>query len=133
MAVTVKKKMGSAMVEITGAESLKGMFKALAMFAEILADTKCGCCNSEQIKHEVRTVTKEGGTFDYYGLRCTACGAQLNFGQNKDGKGLFSKRDEHPDTAGWYVWSRDGNSGGGGGQRDEQYQPPASDDDSIPF
>lgn len=130
VAITIRKKMGDAEVEITGAESLKALFKGLAMVGDILADADCGKCGSSAIKHEVRTVTKDGGTFEYYGLRCTACSAQLNFGQNKDGKGLFAKREENPETRGWYIYQRDGGNSGGG-HRDEQDQRGPEDD--IPF
>jgi hypothetical protein len=43
---------------------------------------------SPEIRPNCRTV--DG--FDYYSLRCLACGAELSFGQRKDGSGLFPKR-----------------------------------------
>ena len=38
-------------------------------------------------------------SFDYYSLRCSSCGAELAFGQRKDG-GLFPRR---KDDAGNYL------------------------------
>jgi len=71
-----------------GANDPKELFKQLGQVAEIFeADTCCGACGSLEIRPNCRTVD----SYDYYSLHCSACGAELTFGQRKDG-GLFAKR-----------------------------------------
>ena len=84
---------------------------------EMHDEEKCGVCGCPNIRCEVRT-TKEGHT--YYEMRCqnVACGARLEFGQNKDMKNLFTKRSGHPDTNGWYIYQGDDQD------RDEHAPPP---------
>lgn len=97
------------------ATNVKDAFMKIGMLQEAFeADTACGCCGSPRIKLEMRTA----GEYVYYELRCNACKARLDFGQAKKGGALFAKRDEHPDTAGWYVYQ------GEGQQRDEWDQSP---------
>lgn len=74
-------------VEIEAAGQ-KEIFKAMSSVQEILGDTVCGACGSENVRFVVRRVDDN----DYYELRCADCGAVLQFGQHKAGGTLFPKR-----------------------------------------
>jgi hypothetical protein len=74
-------------VEAEGADA-KSLFSELGMLAEILeADASCGSCGSAEIRPGCRVIDQ----FEYFFLHCSACGAELSFGQRREG-GLFPKR-----------------------------------------
>ena len=75
----------------------KDLFEGIADLQEVYeADDACGICKSTDIRFRVREVQSN----KYYEMRCAgvdprtgfACNAQLSFGQNKVGGGLFPKR-----------------------------------------
>jgi hypothetical protein len=87
------------------ANSQKDLFKALATVAEVFeAESTCGCCNSDLIRFQVRTVE----TFDHFELQCANCTARFEFGQHRNGQSLFPKRrDENGNSLpnrGWKIW-----------------------------
>ena len=96
---------GRVSVEFDG-NSQKEFVKQIAAFEEVFGETKCGKCDSENIKFVVRTVNGN----DYYELRCNDCGAKLAFGQQREGGGLFPKRKDDdgwlPDN-GWVKWNKE--------------------------
>ena len=70
----------------------------------VFAHDACRCCGSKNVTfgHAVR----QG--YDFYEARCADCSARLQFGQRRDGGGLFPKRKDKqgnvlPD-GGWAVW-----------------------------
>lgn len=85
----------------------KEVFKELALIEEIFAESSCGVCNKNNIRHLVRNVDDN----NYFELRCTDCGAVLAFGQHKKGGTLFPKRKDdngnYLPNRGWYKWSPD--------------------------
>ncbi len=91
----------------------KQAFQQVAGIQELFEQAHvCGACKGKRIHCEVR----EHGGNQFYNLRCCDCRAQFDFGQKKDGKGMFPKTHDK-DTkqalpnGGWYVWSgqrRDG-------------------------
>ncbi len=82
----------------------KQAFEVVAAVQELFEEPDCGACKSANIRCDVR----EFDANKYFKLVCNDCGAQLDFGQHKDGKGLFVKRrgeDKQPlPDRGWYVW-----------------------------
>ena len=82
----------------------KAAFEVIAAVQELFEEEKCGNCDSPRIRCDVR----EYDGNKYFKLVCNVCGAQIDFGQHKDGKGLFIKRfdkDKRPmDHNGWYIW-----------------------------
>jgi hypothetical protein len=128
--IQVKLKVGHAVLEIE-ADDPKQLFRRMAACADLLVESKCGCCGSEAIVPEVRKAG-DSGEYEYFAWRCSACRAQMDFGQNKDGKRLFAKRSEHPDTGGWYVWEGGGGGGGSSAGRQERGGGGGVDED-IPF
>jgi len=79
---------GRLLFEVEG-DTQKALIRAIAELQEIFeAEACCGCCSSQSIHLNVRTV--EGN--DYYGLVCVDCGAELSLGQHKNGRTLFPKR-----------------------------------------
>ena len=49
--------------------------------------TTCGLCNSGNLKVQHRVAQD----FDFYSVKCADCGAELKFGQAKEGRRLFPK------------------------------------------
>ena len=84
---------------------VKAAMKALGEYQEVFLERKCGQCGKEDIIYEHRQVDGH----DYYSLKCADCGAQLDFGQHKNGVTLFAKR-KLPDGTfdkehrGWYRY-----------------------------
>jgi hypothetical protein len=96
--------------------SPKEAVKELSNYSELFRDSCCGVCKSTNITLEHRCVD----SYEFFSLRCMDCGAELSFGQTKDGKRLFAKRkleDGSYDREhfGWKKFQRkqDGNGGGG--------------------
>lgn len=85
----------------------KAAFEVVAAIQELFEEEACGCCKSAHIRCDVREISNN----KYFKLLCNSCGATLDFGQNKDGKGLFVKRydkdtkDRLPNN-GWYIYQR---------------------------
>ncbi len=82
----------------------KVAFEVVAAIQELFEEPCCGACKSKNIRCDVRVF--DGNK--YYKLVCNDCAAQLDFGQHKEGGGLFVKRRDKdgrdmPD-GGWYVW-----------------------------
>jgi len=84
----------------------KQAFEVVAAIQEIFEESACGACKSPSIRFDVR----EWDGNKYFKMACNACGAQIDFGQHKDGKGLFVKRmdkDKRPlPDNGWYHWQK---------------------------
>ena len=82
----------------------KQAFEVVAGIQELFEEADCGCCKSGNIRCNVRVHDEN----KYFSLVCNDCGAQLDFGQKKDGKTLFCKRrDEDKQVLpnrGWYVY-----------------------------
>lgn len=97
----VQLKVGAkAVVEAEG-ESIKQVFERVAALAGVFACAdKCGACGGSDIIPQVR----EPQGYTYFELQCLGCGARLQFGQNKEGGGLFPKRDKGKN--GWDVYQR---------------------------
>ena len=89
------------------AETQKEIFAGIADLQEIFeADNACGCCNSTNIRFNVRNVkNKKGLEVQYYEYRCQDCNAQLSFGQNLVGGTLYPKRAPgSEETRGWFIY-----------------------------
>ncbi len=87
----------------------KDAFDAIADIQDVFEEHTCGMCKSTAIKFEVREYS--GNPF--YKMRCTACGATFDFGQHKDGGGLFAKRWDKENrrpmaNGGWAIYRKDG-------------------------
>lgn len=86
-------------------ESQKGIFRGIAELQAVFeADWKCGCCDSDDIRFDVRDVEDN----EYFALRCMACNAKLSFGQHRKGNTLFAKRKDEQNNLlpnrGWSVY-----------------------------
>lgn len=89
------------------AEKQKDLFRQVAIAQEVFdSETECGCCNSDRIHFQVRTVD----SMEFFELICLGCGARFEFGQHKNGNSLFPKRrDEHGallPNRGWARWEK---------------------------
>ena len=125
MATSVRLNCGNGVwLEVSGG-TIKEVFKELADYQQIFGEKLCGQCRSTDLVFDHRTDT-EG--HDYYSVKCTACGAQLGFGQNKTGGGLFPKRKNadgvwDSEHFGWFQWKdRKGRSESSGASHGEPEQ-----------
>ena len=85
----------------------KMAFEVVAAIAELFEEPCCGCCQSVNIRPQVRDI--EAGK--YFEWICLDCRAQLSIGQKKDNKTLFVKRwdkdrKQPMPNRGWYHYGR---------------------------
>jgi len=109
-------KVGNSTIQIEGSTPVE-LVKNAGFWGE--CPTKCGGCSSEDIGFFARI--PKGNL--YVGMKCRGCGYEMNFGQNKEGGGLFIK-----DGGKWNAPYGGGSSGGGGSSAMDD-----EDDDDIPF
>ena len=74
------------------------VWKAASDMASLVLVRKCGACDSENIRPDVRHVKTDRTEFDSYGWRCDSCGASLKFGMKRDMTSLFLRWNEE-----WFV------------------------------
>jgi hypothetical protein len=86
--------MFEAQLKVTGrltvkvsADKPKALFEELSRVGELFSQRSCGCCQSDDVFPQVRTVDK----FSYYSVKCFSCGAEFKFGQKQDNGDLFPK------------------------------------------
>lgn len=107
MKVHYRSKTGRLVFEIEGGTQ-KEVFEGIADIQEVFeADDTCGLCKSPDIGFRVRDV--QGNK--YFELRCHHCYAQFNFGQSKDMKNLFPKRQDKEGNwlpnRGWFKYRKE--------------------------
>lgn len=110
MKVQLNIPLGNKRLVIEGDSDEKTAISRLSFWSQL--PEKCGACESQNIGLQHR----QPKGFDYYGLHCTDCGADFNFGQLKTG-GFYVKQDET-----WKVFKRD-ESNGNNTQEEQMYQP----------
>lgn len=105
MKVTYTTANGRIQIEAEAA-SAKAAFEVVAGVQEVFEEPCCGLCKSTSIRFDVREFDKN----KYYKLVCLACGGQFDFGQHKEGGGLFPKRrgegKELLPNGGWYIYGQ---------------------------
>lgn len=67
---------------------VKEVFEEMAAAQEVFSNSVCGACDSHNTRLSVREV--DGNR--YYACKCSDCGAELAFGQKRDGGTLFPKK-----------------------------------------
>ena len=110
MKATLRLPMGEKVLSIEGQGTPKEIIKGLSFWASL--PTKCSECGGG-----VNLYYKSPKGNDYYGLKCSKCGAELNFGQYRTGDGFFLKSD-----ARFVKWER--------GDADENSRDEHADDES---
>ena len=104
MSARVKAMIGSTVVEVEGT-GVKEIIEALTPFYDVFGERECGKCGSQELAVNHR----KAQSYDYYSLKCLACGCQLDFGQHQEGGTLFPKRklpsgEYDSQQKGWYFW-----------------------------
>lgn len=99
----------------------------------------CGNCNS----NEIIPVGHKNSGYDFYYVKCKACGHELKFGKSKEDGSLFLRDEqqwEAPYQGGGGNQDGGGNQGGGGRPQRQQRPPQQPDsgsydepEDDIPF
>lgn len=116
MSAKIRMKIGEAWVEVDAATAMDAV-KLISPYYELLGQRECGVCGSPNVGLNHRV----SGGYDFYGVKCFSCGARLDFGQQRDGGGLFPKRklpsgEYDKEHQGWYRWQdrkdREGSSSG---------------------
>ncbi len=125
MKVTYRTPGNKLAIEIDAA-TVKDLFAHVAEIQSVFeADSSCGVCGETSISYRVRE--NDGNKYYEWVCRNHACGAKLNFGQYKQGGGLFVKTWDSDNARpypnrGWRIWR---------GKDDGGYQNDA--DDSAPY
>jgi len=90
-------------IEAEGAGSVE-VFDELSSLIEILANTRCGACDSEEVIPRLR----ESGDYKFRELLCRSCGCTLGLGQKRSDGSLFPKRNDRDgkrlENGGWVKW-----------------------------
>lgn len=114
MKVRYNSRNGSTALEIE-VDNQKAAFEAIASFQEVFEEEKCGKCQKDNLKFQVRNVTEGKKNFTYYELKCRDCGAKLAYGCHLEGGSLFPKRFEKDEATGtskfigsngWTIFNR---------------------------
>jgi hypothetical protein len=74
------------------AETQKGLFEEIAAAHEVFGESRCGCCDSEDIRPVYRKVTKGKKSYEYPEYHCENCRARLSLGCHLEGGTLFPQR-----------------------------------------
>lgn len=72
------------------ADSQLDMFRSVAATQEVFGETRCGLCQSDELRYRVRVV--QGNEFPELLCLNPDCGAKLSYGQSKDKKSIFPIR-----------------------------------------
>ena len=84
MKASLKMRLGNKEITIASEGKEKEVLKEISFFSQL--PDKCGACDSSDISLSFRAPKD----YEYYGMHCLSCGADLNFGQYKSG-GFFIK------------------------------------------
>ena len=84
--ITLKIKVGSSMLEYE-AEDIKKIHKFASLYGAL--PQVCDCCGKPTIYLNFKSPKDN----DYYGIKCSSCGAELTFHQLKEG-GFYTKAGE---------------------------------------
>lgn len=107
------------------ASTHKEAFETVARVQEVFDIAHCGRCQST----DIRFVVRENDGYKFYELRCNNCRAKLEFGQSREGGGLFPKRKDedgqYRDHDGWFIYQSETS-------RDAVVDKPV-EDDIAPF
>jgi hypothetical protein len=87
MNARIRYPVGRAWIEVE-ANSVKDAIRDLSEYAEVLGECQCGQCGSDRVQPTHRLAKG----YDFFEMVCLACGAQLSFGQTREGGRLFPKR-----------------------------------------
>jgi len=99
----VSAKVGNLVFEVEGNSQVE-LFRNLAELEEVFSFNQCNKCQSENVRHQVRTVDDN----DFFEMVCDDCRARFSFGQTKKGNKLFPRKKDKdgnwlPDN-GWVRW-----------------------------
>lgn len=119
MKASLKIKLGSKVLEISGEGKDTEIIKNLSFWSSL--PDKCTCGNAE-----ISLMYKNPKGNDYYGLKCGKCGAELTFHQFKTG-GFYLTQD---DT--WKKWQGN-NTPANGYQNDFPEMPAENDNTDLTF
>lgn len=97
MELTWKSRNGRVMIKGTPANPKDAFELVATLEGSLEADSSCGLCGHTEIVADVR----HPKGFTYYVLSCTACHAELQFGQHQDSPTLFAKKSG--ENRGWAI------------------------------
>lgn len=114
----------------------KSAFQFISDISDLFPDEPCGCCKSKNTRPRVR----KHDSYTFFEIVCGDCTAQLSFGQNKEGGGLFLKRWDK-DTKqplpnrGWSVYKKEGGGAKGYTSQAQDTHPAdrPGDGSEVPF
>jgi hypothetical protein len=91
-------------LEVTGdVDSVREALALVADVQQLFGEEQCGCCRGERVFCLVSESARDPCRY----LGCLDCGARLDLGQDKNGKGLVVRRTDKDGRPlahdGWYV------------------------------
>lgn len=89
----------------------------LSAYSEVFGLTECGKCGSENVRPEHRLASG----YNFYSIRCEACGCTYDFGQHREGDTLFRKRDR-----GWAKYVPGGEGSGRAAKANDKFAETSS-------
>lgn len=109
MSTKVRYPVGKCWIEVE-AQSVKEALQAVCEYAQVFGECQCGLCGSDKVM-PCHRVAKG---YEFYSMECLGCGAQLSFGQTKEGGRLFPKRkDQNGYEVGKHGWHQYQQESGG--------------------
>ena len=88
----------------------KDLIRTVSSLEEVLGNTTCGKCKSEDTRFVTRKTGEGKKTYEFFEVKCNACGSRLSFGCHQEGETLFPKRRDEdgnwlPDS-GWVKYQK---------------------------
>lgn len=91
----------------------KELWRQLSGLEEVLSNTVCGACKSENTKFRTRTAGEGKKTYEFFEMVCADCSSRLSFGCHQEGDTLFPKRKNDDgawlDNRGWVKYQKPSN------------------------
>lgn len=131
MKVTFKSTDGRMVIE-GDCQGVKKAFQFMGLCREFFLAEPCGCCKSKNTAPDFH----EAKGYKFYEWKCGDCGATFQFGQHKEGDGLFPKRKDANNNAlpnkGWSVYQANG-SGQAPHSQEPNREPQDYSQEDVPF
>lgn len=78
----------------------KDLIRQISQLEEVLSNTTCGACKSENTRFVTRNAAGEKNkVYEFFEVKCNECNSRLSLGCHQEGDTLFPKRKN--DTGEW--------------------------------
>lgn len=89
----------------------KDLIRQISQLEEVLSNTTCGACKSENTRFVTRNAAGEKNkVYEFFEVKCNECNSRLSLGCHQEGDTLFPKRKneagEWLPNSGWVKFER---------------------------